>query len=241
MEPDLLKAVHELDESRVRKLDRVATYEEKARLLRSHFSFAVCIMHEICHALNMFSKDWLPDTGARVISAAPNPTEPFYNGQRIAELGFAFGNVLLSGLTDAMGSWDDRLTEVAMQPFSSVPYSMDIKRWPGRNTHAPSLGTAAEYGRKWWQLQVLHPVRWHGIRLPGPDLEPGKMVVSTPEPETPEPVKFNTDIPPPATEAEAEELREYHKTVETDAEELEEYCRTRASGSPDDNDDRGMA
>jgi len=266
IQPDLLTAVHDPDQSRANKLDRVATYEKKARLLRSHLSFAISIVHEICHALNWFSKEWLPDTSARLASAVPNPIEPFYKDQRIAETGFAFEGVLLSGILEATGVLDDRLTEVSMQPLSSAPYGMHIIRWPGRNINAPSLGTAAEYGRKWssiypvtmkwmrdfftesfWDkkvgsegLKAFHPIRWHGIRLPEPDLEPGKTMVSTREPETPEPVEFDIDFPPPLTEVEAQEFREHYKTAEADAEELREFHRTRAGKSPGEGDDREM-
>jgi len=155
IQPDLLTAVHDPDQSRVNKLNRVATREKKARLLRSHLSFAISIVHEICHALNWFSKEWLPNTNARFASAVPSPIEPFYKDERIAETGFAFEGVLLSGILEATGVLDDRLTEVAMQPFSSAPYGMHITRWPGRSTSAPSVGSIAEYGRKW---SLIYPV-----------------------------------------------------------------------------------
>lgn len=208
----------DMDQAKMHKLHGVAQLEPKALSVRAYFSLANTLIHETMHAIHIACRQTYPSWRNKKWT-----TEPFYESQRISELGWATESVLWGGVMWSNGASDPNVDTDALIPG---PYGLHIDRFPGGNEHEshPRLGTAAEYGytrtvsypvtMKWiyqfftksfWDTKVakhgllaLKPVRWHGVaQVVANELAEDGELVSTPDGDERLPLEARTEMTAP--------------------------------------------
>lgn len=108
---------------------KAASFDARTAHCRALWFFAIVLLHELAHATHLAYWELFPDRY--------NPTtdgkEPFWRDDRLAELGWAFTQVVFGAVFHPFG----------FNPYSaSLPYGMAQIRWPGGSNLGDARGSA---------------------------------------------------------------------------------------------------
>lgn len=113
--------------------------QNKTRAILIHITQAIALCHEFCHAIHYAVYE---------DPALKNQGEPFYANDRVHELGFAFEQQILSGVTASIGEHIFTLT---------CAYGMMIKDFPGARRYGNGeLGSPRRYGIRDEDAYAVH-------------------------------------------------------------------------------------
>ncbi|KAI9816891.1 MAG: hypothetical protein M1827_001536 [Pycnora praestabilis] len=109
----------ELSEEYFRYLWPVPPRKSVSQILRIQFHMAVTLCHEVAHAA--------------CFSTSKRPYEPFFENERIAEIGWSFENAVFGGMTDVFGDYQDcraGIFFVKWPTCSSLTGGLPVRRSP---------------------------------------------------------------------------------------------------------------
>ncbi|KAF1354666.1 hypothetical protein BDV97DRAFT_418461 [Delphinella strobiligena] len=131
------------------------SFDPDAAKLRTSWFMASVLCHEFCHALWFATWNFGDKSGPLKLH-----DEPFFQDQRVAELGAAFETHLFGIKVDPLGKNSKIATN--MQPRASIaaPYGIQAVRWPGATPQQganpePALATPAHWGARDFYLYPL--------------------------------------------------------------------------------------
>lgn len=121
-------------------------FDPDAAKLRTSWFMASTLCHEFCHALWFATWNFGDRSGQFKMH-----DEPFFQDQRVAELGSAFETHLFGITADPLGKNSKLATDMRPQASISAPYGLQAFRWPGATpqsglTADPALATPAHWG-----------------------------------------------------------------------------------------------